>query len=113
MLLKRILKCDKLCSLPLLVDAPHKTGSRILSHFIYVEMNGCSQHPWRLLEDSPDVMDECFSMCLQNKQKSMYRVLAVLNHDRVWQEVRFSKASQLFLPINVEENIYSTQNAKN
>ena len=81
-----------------------EAGSRV-SHFLCVDTKSCSQRPWRLLEDSPDVMDECSPLRLQGKRKSIYRLsrcLAVLNHDRVWQEVGFSESQPVVLPV-VEE----------
>ena len=83
------------------VDAPLKTpeaGSSV-SHFSRVDLQSCSQQPWRLLEDSPDVSDGSSLVSLQDQRKSICRLsgcLAVLNHARVWQEVGFSQSRQLF-----------------
>lgn len=83
------------------VDAPLKTpeaGSSV-SHLSRADLQSCSQPPWRLLEDSPDVPDGSSLVSLQDQRKPVCRLsgcLAVLNHARVWQEVGFSQSRQLF-----------------
>lgn len=85
---------DNLHSLPSLVNAPCKTGSRILSRFFCVEINSSLTASVRASWRQSKCYRWVFSPCICRTKENPIEFLAVLNHDRVWQEVRFSEASQ-------------------